>query len=428
MFHLPFRKQATRATRSCAAGSLLMTTVLLLATAAAMARAEDTAVQRTIPAGTVITYANWQQYERFMPAGMQALFLGDRFWKLPKDVAIEVGSTTSIPLPRKFLEDTEQYSALVKLAGVPAGGYVPVGYFAGIPFPNPEKDPALMPYELFYDGYYHYTPRLQRTVACNYSLDSYGNFTRTQTSDCIYSQLTHLSDIGFPPTVSNAGDYFLVKYLQQIAPEQGKYTTSLDISYADVTRLDVIYIYSPSNRRSLRLSEAARCAPLQGTDFTWEDSNEGPPSLPHEFKMTYVGGQRILTLVHAASEAFPDCGSATALPPKYFYAGGKAVVPWSTPALGKWEVRDAYVIEMDRLPAFAPGYCYGKRVLYIDRETYFPLATELYDHDGKLYKYLFELLAPMRVPKTGLALGVNGPDELFAINFADKHVTIKALL
>ena len=81
-----------------------------------------------------------------------------------------------------------------------------------------------------------------------------------------------------------------------------------------------------------------------------------------------------------------NCGTATQALPEYYYPSGASVVPWAKPVLGKWGLRDAYVLEMKRLPAFDSGYCYSNRVLYIDAETYFPLATELYDHDGKLYK------------------------------------------
>jgi hypothetical protein len=40
----------------------------------------------TIPAGTSISYKNWWQYSRFMPAGIQALFAGDHFCQLPTDI------------------------------------------------------------------------------------------------------------------------------------------------------------------------------------------------------------------------------------------------------------------------------------------------------------------------------------------------------
>jgi hypothetical protein len=99
-----------------------------------------------------------------------------------------------------------------------------------------------------------------------------------------------------------------------------------------------------------------------GTDFTWEDANEGPPSLPQEFNISFLGKRRILALVHIVPEAFKNCGTATQALPEYYYPSGASVVPWAKPVLGKWELRDAYVLEMKRLPAFDSGYCYSNRV------------------------------------------------------------------
>ncbi len=382
------------------------------------------ALADTVPEGAVINAANWQRYARFMPAGMQAIFAGDHFWRMPSDVRIEIGPTVPIALPRKFLDDTASYAKQVKLTQVPEGGYVPVGYVAGIPFPQPDQDPVEAPYEIFYDAYFHYTPRLQRQLSCNYVSDSYGNFTQAGTADSVYSQLMHLSDAGFPQTLPHSNGYLLVKYYQQISPEQGKYTTSLDMSYADVTRIDELYMYLPSTRRPLRMSEASRCSPLPGNDYTWEESNNGPPSLPQEYKITYAGTRRIMVLAHANPKVFESCGNASSLPAAYFSPAEKGVMPWPLPALGKWEMREMYVIEMSRLPAYASGYCYGRRVIYVDKETLFPMAIDLYDPAGSLYKSWLALLAPMSVPGTGTALGVNGATELLITNFRDKHMTV----
>jgi hypothetical protein len=390
----------------------------------AVAAEVSPALTDTIPVGTVITGANWQRYSRFMPAGMQAIFAGDHFWRMPPDVRIEIGEAIPIALPRRYLEDTASHAKQVTLTRVPEGGYVPAGYVAGIPFPQPDKDPALAPYEIFYDAYYHYAPRLQRNFSCNYTSDSYGNFTQTVTADSVYSQLMHLSDAGFPQTVPDSGGYFLVKYYQQISPEQGKYTTSLDLTWADVTLLDDIYMYLPSARRPIRMSEASRCSPLTGGDFTWEESNNGPPSLPQEYKITYTGTKRMMVLAHLDPKVFESCGTASGLPSDYFYRGDKGVVPWPRPALGKWEMRDVYVIEMSRLPAYASGYCYGRRVIYVDKETLYPLTIDLYDLAGGLYKLWLGLQTPLRVPDTGAALGVNGGTELLVVNFKDKHLTV----
>lgn len=374
--------------------------------------------------GTQISYANWQQYKDFMPPAMQALFTGQYFWKMPPDIRIEVGPSKPMPLPPAFLADTEKNAGRARLKKLPDAGYIPEGYVSGVPFPNPLSQSALAPYAIFYNLYYHYNPRLQRSIFCSYSGDSYGNFTASGQVDVVYSQLTHLSDPTMPTTVHTTGDFFFAKYIQQIAPEQGKYTTSLDLTYEDLTKLDDIYNYLPSSRRPIRSSDAARCAPLQNTDFTWEEASLGPPGFPHQFEIKYLGEKQILALVHADPAALKQCGTATQLPSEYYYPASKGILPWAKPSLGKWELRDVYVIEMSRLPAFSQGYCYSRRVLYIDKETFFPLAIELYDPQGALFKFITQFWTPLAVPSGGAVLGTNGPQAGWSINFIDKHVTI----
>ena len=75
----------------------------------------------TVPVGTKITTANWQQYRKFMPISLQAFMSGKYFWKMGSgpDDYIEVGPTIPTQLPTKYLADTEKYSGqaqLVKLA------------------------------------------------------------------------------------------------------------------------------------------------------------------------------------------------------------------------------------------------------------------------------------------------------------------------
>ena len=374
--------------------------------------------------GTEITYANWQGYKQFMPPAMQALFAGGYFWKMPADIRLDVGPTLPMPLPPAYLADTEKNSGLIRLKKLPDAGYIPEGYVSGIPFPNPLSQLALAPYAIFYDLYYHYNPRLQRSVFCDYASDSYGNFTSSAQLDVVYSQLTHLSDPTMSATVPKASDYYFAKFIQQIAPEQGKYTTSLDLTYEDITKLDDIYTYLPTSRRPIRSSEAARCAPVQNSDFTWEDAALGPPGFPQLFDIKYLGEKRILALVHAVPAALQQCGAAKQLPSDYYYPSAKGILPWGKPRLGKWELRDTYVIDMSQLPAYSQGYCYSRRVLYVDKETFLPLAIELYDRQGALFKFITQFWTPLAVPSAGSVLGTNGPQTGWSINFADQHVTI----
>src|SRR5271163_269596 len=58
-----------------------------------------------------ITMQNWQNYREYMPDGMQMLFEGKYFWKMPPDVAMRIGPTELLPLPKNYLDATEQYSS-----------------------------------------------------------------------------------------------------------------------------------------------------------------------------------------------------------------------------------------------------------------------------------------------------------------------------
>jgi hypothetical protein len=102
---------------------LLVTLALVIALCIAIpggsagAAESGSAPTDTIPVGTVITGANWQRYSRFMPAGMQAIFAGDHFWRMPPDVQIEVGPAIPIALPSRYLENTATYAKQVTLGG-----------------------------------------------------------------------------------------------------------------------------------------------------------------------------------------------------------------------------------------------------------------------------------------------------------------------
>ncbi|HTY56270.1 MAG TPA: DUF1329 domain-containing protein [Candidatus Binataceae bacterium] len=403
--------------------------VMLIFGMAAAARSQTPPAPAAIPPGTVINPLNWRQYKAFMSAGLTTLFEGSTFWKMPKDLALEVGPTVSIPLPKKYLEDTEKYSAQVQLIRLPTGGYVPKGYVAGLPFPKPlQGDPALIGQRIFWNSYYRYQPRVQHAPGYTYTLDRYGNMTQTSESKSIFSQLAFLSDVDFPRTVSDAGPYYFARYTEQIAPEQGKYSAVLDLTPADPTALDELYEYVPTLRKSLRLSQAARCAPVFGSDYLIDDQNDGPPGLPQLFEITYLGEKKILALEHANPAAFQSPGTPAQLDQRYYYNGASGVIPFPKPAMGKWELRDTYVISLKRLPQFAKGYCYAQRVLYIDKENYFGAgAVDLYGAGGDLYKAQIVFLYPAPIPGTthDVAELLTGPYTGLLVNFRNKHATVE---
>jgi hypothetical protein len=101
---------------------------------------------------------NWRDYQSFMPNGMNALFEGKYFWKMPPDVQMQVGPTVLNPLPKNYLAATESYSSQVKTIELPGGGLTLQGYRGGIPFPNPQEPHRA--WKILMNLWYRYSQRL----------------------------------------------------------------------------------------------------------------------------------------------------------------------------------------------------------------------------------------------------------------------------
>ena len=86
---------------------LLVSEVLILWSFASLSYAVQ-GVPATIPIDTKITIQNWQQYRRFMPDGMIALFEGKYFWKIPADVEMSIGPTRAFAPPPGYVSATRR--------------------------------------------------------------------------------------------------------------------------------------------------------------------------------------------------------------------------------------------------------------------------------------------------------------------------------
>ena len=70
-------------------------------------------------------------------------------------------------------------------------------------------------------------------------------------------------------------------------------------------------------------------------------------------------------------------------------------------AWGQWQVRDVYVISVSKLPSEIGGYCYGKRVMYVDQTTFAPYWEELYDAKMRPWKIVGLFLRNVDLPGVG---------------------------
>jgi hypothetical protein len=349
----------------------------------ALADATSTA---TIAPGAAINAGNWQQYKQFIPVSLQWLYGGKYPWKVPQgdDYSIVIGPTVSIPVTHQFAIDTEKYSNQVKLDPMPNGGFDIEGYVAGLPFPHPAGPDAGI--EILYNFYYHYQPHVLKNYYRSLTIDRYQNESATEIVE-VFHRLMHVSDVNVPINNPLAGGYFQSGIDEVTVPEQSKYTTALTLFPDDVKKLEEFYVFLPSLRRSLRLSSAARCSPILGSDYLNDDNRDGFNGIPTQFKVELLGEKKIIALVHEDLITRQQRSSFTS----------KELPGWSKPVTGKWELRDAYLLDIRALGSAATSYCYGSRVLYVDKETSTPLFVDLYDSSLKPWKVTVNRFGPIPV-------------------------------
>jgi hypothetical protein len=135
----------------------------------------------------------------------------------------------------------------------------------------------------------------------------------------------------------------------------------------------------------------ARCSPIIGSDYS---QDEARPTLfnstPARFDATFLRDQPLLGMTVSQSSLYGDIGN--------FYPH----VLFPKPIVGKWEVRPTYVLDVRRIPSQQKGYCYSKKVLWIDSEIYSTLWEDLYDASGKLWKTAYVEPIAGVVPDEGI--------------------------
>jgi len=368
----------------------------------------------TIPVGTKITQQNWQQYRRFMPVGLQAIYEGKRHWKIgpEQDYTIEVGPSTPIPMPKKFSSDTEKYAGQATLKRIDTGGYTIDNYQAGLPFPNP-KEPQLG-YKVAYNNWYYWRPFVYTYLSTLYRVDQNLNVYRS-TGGVNNWRVAHLSDGDMPVQMSYAGPYFLLIRNPQFTPEQNRYTTSLQMLYSDPAHVQDSYIFLPSLRRSLRLSTASRCAPITGSDWIYDDNGGGMYFQVPYFDVKVLGKKKILALVHEKQCTRPDKKDC------FTIAGSNPW--WPKPELGPWEVIDTYVLDITPLSALG-HYCYAHKIAYIATTNAWILVWwEAYDQNGNFWKLDKASYRPAPIGN-GEETTVNGIVDASVVDVQDSHASV----
>ncbi|MGO9060732.1 MAG: DUF1329 domain-containing protein [Candidatus Binataceae bacterium] len=345
----------------------------------------DASSSATIPPGTKITLRNWQQYRQFMPYWMQAAYAGNFHFKVgpEPEYTVVVDATHTYPLPRKWRDDGEKYGSQVQLVKDANGGWLMKGWVAGPPFPHPSGPNKSI--EDVYNVWCSFRPYILHFDSTGWLIDRFGNRTSNDSDDTFY-QVSHLSEPGMPVDMPFGKGFFYAARFLVLSPEQSKYTTALQIQPDDPAVVPNNYVFLPSLRRSLRLSSAARCAPINGTDAVNDDNVWNPPN----YNATFMGTKKLLVNVQDPAKAYDP----------HSYVGIADPQPgsfpdWPKAGTGHWELRNMDVIDLKWLPSLG-SYCFSHRIFYIDRDTWLIPFAENWDNNQKFWKQLWEKYAPLK--------------------------------
>ena len=228
----------------------------------------------------------------------------------------------------------------------------------------------------------------------------------------VYRLSAYVTDPYFPAAPNYAPGTWFTEWLMEESPEQARYTASLNLFYIDQEKSPFpdTYVFVPALRRSLRLANTARCSPLFGFDWTYDDAKtngfNGSTSI---YTGDWLGDRKILTLAHFNKDGwdFPD--------------GYLMPLGFPKPSWGKWEVREHAIDDVHRISSEAAGYCYSSRIIYADKEHWESNWVDLFDSNRKLWKSISYYNDAGNVP--GLGDAWDGVASM-AIDFQNQHETI----
>jgi len=149
--------------------------------------------------------------------------------------------------------------------------------------------------------------------------------------------------------------------------------------FLGVEKPDEFMLYLPSMRRVRRMSGRDAQDPVFGSDLTWDDfqgfyQKISAVSFPAKWKIAEITERLIPTEIHI------DYPKGEERPPdSYVDESGDQMFLFC----GSWQRRPVYILEGEEQDE---NYMYGKRVIFIDRETFWICHNELYDQRGRLWR------------------------------------------
>jgi len=345
----------------------------------AIALTLPSAVRAELPAvGTVVTKDNMEKHKEALLPTMEYL--------VRNGMEIPVAEYKKYEWPPKYKEATEKYASQVKLS---ADARDMLNYVAGAPFPTiDDNDPhAGTKWMWNHEQKMAYTDN----IGCGWNvqlINDKGERERFFGSN-FWRRMMWRGRLVMDPKPSIPHDPAL-GYSEQWGPMHDpadlKGAGVLNFRYISPDVPDDSYMYLPELRKVRRLSMANRSDAFWGTDIDIDAAWTWNSKLSF-WSFKYLGTHKYLVGMHSGGYGQREVWCAE---PDGRH--GLKAFSWCVPQ----ELRDIVVVE--GTPTGFSQYAYGKRILYIDKESYQGLFNEGYDQGGQLWKSWYEIMDVGQVP------------------------------
>jgi hypothetical protein len=353
---------------------------------------KDTVRYEGITPGMSIGQQNWQVADKLLPVEVSRMLQAG-------DFTIEIQETTDLPAREAYVAATEQHASSVSLDG----GYKVNSYQAGRPFPVIDPTDPRVGEKIAWNFRYRDMPDSMEMRGTMQGVNNAGTIDRSNIGRMrIRYGMHRVGEEANDPQWQERGVHIKAMF-ESLAPSDQEGNMRITTLYDDESLANDDLSYSPQNRRT-RKGYMNMLARMGGGRYDVL-AEEQPPfffiGYIHEYNWTYKGEQVMLVPGFLRADQLTFSGKNNWYPN----------VPW--------ELRRVIALEVTP----KGPHPYGKRLFYLDAQTYTPFCMVSYDPQGAFVR--LSLIVHGHPDFSPGARGVRLPVPLGAtwVNVSQEHAS-----
>ena len=316
-------------------------------------------------AGKKIDQSNVDQIKEYLPESYAGVYKKPEVWYEPKGFWFTIIPYKRYIETKGMIEATNKYHTQVKADA--EGILQNYGDTAGMPYPNPDlTDPMKGGQQLAWNYDFNTHGDAYHWLRTGPALEVKQKTERVSSQDMTELYFVSRVDVDPKPNLlaSNPKGMRRGYFIHLYKPPEFINTRMFNIRYLDYSKSDDGYMWYSQFRRIRRISTAQRTDSIDGSDLIYDDEYLWDGAIPRN-TYKYIGTKDLL------------CSRQQDL---------KILQRVSGQGMPNGITRERLNTIVVEVKSKDPNYIYGKRVWYLDPESYYIQWTEIYDQLGRFWK------------------------------------------